>query len=197
MLNIVIQFLTNNPISKIMKDQIEIYRKSVEILALTESNLIFKNSNPIHANIVLTNIVKNSNEKILIYDDDLSGDIANVDLQFITEITEYVKNKNGVLKICVKGLCEKNKFQDQIISLANDYPEKVYIKLANPEFRENIIKEFNSDLNFAVGDEQMFRLEYGNTLLEERKAFCSFNNEEYPLKVDNFFAKHYENLKSL
>jgi hypothetical protein len=180
-----------------MDEKLENYKKSVEILAFSESNLVFKNSNHFHANIVLTNIVKNSKKNICIYDDDLSGDIALLDNQFITELTEFIKRKETVLKICIKEHCTSNNFQNQLLNIAKSNPNKVFIKLANKAFKDEIIKEFDSDLNFAIGDVKMFRLEYGNSKIEERKAFCSFNNEEYPAKINRIFDNHFENLQSI
>jgi hypothetical protein len=180
-----------------MDKNLENYKKSVEILALTESNLVFKNSNQYHANIVLTNIFKNSKKIIRIYDDNLSGDIADLDNQFMTELVEFTKNKDTVLKICIKEHCQINTFQTQIVNLSKSNPNKVYIKIASQEFRDSIANNFDSDLNFAIGDEKMFRLEYGDTEAKERKAFCSFNNEEYPIKLSRVFNNYFESLNPL
>ena len=177
-----------------MDINLENYKKSVEILALTESKLVFKNSYHSHANIVLTNIIKYSKKSICIYDDNLSGDIANIDKQFITELIETIRNKETVLKICVKDNCQFNNFQTEIVNLSKSYPDKIYIKIASQEFRESIVKSFESDINFAIGDDKMFRLEYGDIEANERKAFCSFNNEEYPSKLSKIFNTYFEKL---
>lgn len=181
-----------------MLNNLESYKNSVEILAKSESNLIFKNSNHQHANIVLTNIIKYSKKTLCIYDDNLSGDIADMDPNFITELTELIKNKGTILKICIKEICKNNnKFQTQVIDFSRKYPGKVKIKIASRQFRDEIIRNFESDLNFAIGDEKMFRLEYGDPTLSERKAICSFNNEEYSVKLSSIFNKYFENLNSI
>lgn len=177
-----------------MDKNLENYKKSVEILALTESNLVFKNSNHYHANIVLVNIIKGSKNNICIYDDNLSGDIADIDNQFVTELTESVRNKEIKLKICVKERHPENNFQTQLINLSKSNPDKVFIRIANEEFRDSIISNFESDLNFAIGDEKMFRLEYGDSVANERKAFCSFNNEDYSTRLSKVFNRYFDTL---
>lgn len=173
------------------------YKRSIEILAISKSDLIFNNSNHDHANIVLTNIFKHANNSICIYDESLSGDIAEKDPQLLDEIINFVKNKDSHLKICVKKEAHENEFQDKIIELSNLYSNKLDIRIADELFINRIIEEFSSDIYFSVGDDDMFRLEYGDTSIQERKAICSFNNKEYPKKILSVFNEKFNELESL
>ena len=63
----------------------------------------------------------------------------------------------------------------------------IMVYLINNEGREIIKQQFNGALNnFAVFDEDMYRLEY---LPSEYKAFGSFNNTDYTKLLRNLFDR--------
>jgi len=171
--------------------KVEEYQKAVSGLASAGSELFFKNSNPLHAAIVLNNIVLYSEKTVRIYDTDLSGDIAMLLTEFETSINDFVRVHRKLLKILVKKKTTSNEFQRFLVSLANSYPENLIIKLANDAIKKEIVDNFERDLNFTVGDESKFRLEYGDN--NERKAYCSFNNKKCSNTLVSVFDKHFPN----
>jgi hypothetical protein len=182
--------LTKNRLS------LEEYEKRIKILSYSKSKVIFKNSSHEHASIVLSYLLKTSKEEVCIYDDDLSGDIAeqSVDNKLLTSFTEYIKSKKR-LKIVINFLGKKNKFQTTLLSLQDSYPETFQIKKANNDFIKEVENCTYSDLNFAIGDKSKFRIEYGQR--GERKALCSFNSESNVQLFRPIFDRFFNNLETI
>ncbi len=182
---------------------IEEYREKVENAAKRKSKLIFPNSTAIHANIVMTNIFKESKNAVRIYDSNLSGDIAdldnNEDLKFlVTEHKESIRNflKSGkTLKVIVKSKGLKSDFMNFISTLQNDYPSTVILKVGNNVLSKEIKMEFGHDINFTIGDDRIFRQE-NNDNEEVRDAICSFNNKLFVSRLSHVFDAHFRSLGS-
>ena len=170
------------------------YRKSIEILAKTESKLIFKNSNSQHASIVLSNLINTSKDNVFIYDNDLSGDIGGHSEELLTSIIEFVKSKR-ILKIVINELGGENYFQDRLLELKERFANFLNISIASEAFKQSIKKQFGVDLNFAVGDKSKFRIEHDAN--GERKAFCSFNNTEYSKMINQLFENNVNSCQNI
>jgi hypothetical protein len=164
------------------------YKKAVEIMALSKSPLIFKNLDHQHASIVISTIMKHSDDAVFIYDTDLSGDIALLRDEIQTEIENLLKNKKK-LKIVVQKETPNNSFQEFLKDLLAKYPEQLDVRLAGKDFIEAIVKEYSLNFNFTVGDNNKFRIEHNEP--GKRKAICSFNNQEYGVALSELFTTHF------
>lgn len=172
---------------------LEEYREAVRFLAITKTAYIFKNSSPIHANIVLTNIIDNAENSIVIYEANFSVDIAERRKEFYGAMERLVK-AGKELKIAVDSYSDKESDIYQLLKkLHSEYPTKVHVKEASKEFRDNIESEFNDLLNFVVGDWNSFRLvETKLDDLNRRRAFCSFNNSRTATALRSAFEDKFE-----
>ena len=175
----------NGWVDKKKSDKIEKeYEKGVEYVAKEKDGFIFENDHIEHAGIVLTNLIKYSEKEVIIYDENLSGDIAFQYYKFIPTLKDQIKSKKKIIKFILKQKdSQKNSFIQDIQDLKEDkeYSKYIEIKIATDTLNEEIRKLFTCgyECNFAIGDTNKFRIEYEK---DERKAMCSFNNEKYPKK---------------
>lgn len=171
--------------------QIEEYKTAVENLAKSKSSFIFPNKDAQHAAIVISNIINYSN-CIKICDDDLSGDIADKSSELRHVIEKAVKSDKSV-QFLIKDISQ-NDVNSEIYKLLERLSKEhtnLEVKKAKAGFFEKVknasreIVEAKVAINFAIGDESSFRIEFPGE--NERSAFCSFNNTEITLKLLSLF----------
>lgn len=176
------------------------YKKAVENLAINNSELIFNNSSPVHASIVLSSMIKHSDSEFRIYDDNLSGDIADLNEDFYTNLSEFIES-NKTLKIVIDSNHDDykdTKIYKQLISYKNSHPQNVFIKISNDSFKETINKVFDKNVNFAIGDKKSFRIEdIMQTETGLRKAICCFNNSSMSKKLVSSFDLGFQTCQSI
>jgi hypothetical protein len=178
-----------------LTSELDEYIKAVKNLAKLKSDFIFKNSSHTHAAIVLTEMLNQSKREFCLYDNDLSGDIADkYPVGFYPALISFVE-RGGELKIIVdnhdNGI-NNTKVYSVLKSLKLIYPQKVQVRKADKKFTDNVENSFKLLLNFAVGDAESFRYEDTNEDELERKAFCSFNNSGIAKRLKNVFDKNFE-----
>lgn len=170
------------------------YKKYIEVLASTKSDLIFKNAKEDHALVALSNIFKHSEQSIFIYIDNNENRLNLLNSELFLAIQEALKLKKAKVNVLLKEKEGDDTFLKFIIDLANKYPDLVNVRVANPEFINAIIKEFEETPNFTVGDKDKFRLEFNNS--GKINAFCSFNNREYGNLLFSLFKAHFSNCQN-
>lgn len=156
----------------------EDFKIAVSNLARSKSDFIFNNSNPDHASVVIAKMLEVAESEFIIYDDDLSGDLANRNEELYDNLAQFVRKK-GKLRVVVDNVSDSsNRIYKFISDLHGQYPENVSLRKSSEEFRKGInalTKEIypnESEINFACGDRVSFRVE---TVKNQRKALCSFN----------------------
>ncbi len=177
-------------------DNINRYKNVVERLAESKSNFIFPNSSHQHAAIVLENMIRYCDDEFRIFDIDLSGDITRYAPDFIQTIEDGARKKKIFKFVIVDNSHRDTDICAKLATLSELFPDRVFVRLASEDFKkrmESVPKDVKLDeisiirldattqprqVNFAVGDKRSFRLEFLNN--NERKAFCSFNNEFFP-----------------
>lgn len=172
---------------------LKIYSETLENLARSKSSEIFSNKDDKHASIAIQKLLKYTKEKFILYDDDLKGDIftdensGNISTTLINFIA-----KGGEFTIILKEKIDKiSKFGNTLRLLNKFFSSQVKVLIASDNFKNDLKEKFEGcELNFAVGDKDMFRLEKheGNLL---REAKVSFNNKYYPNKILGVFNKDY------
>lgn len=172
------------------------YEEAVETLAQGKSKYIFQNDNIAHAAIVIKKILEYSKKDIAIFDDDLSGDVSGKSANFLDVLRDSVIKDGKNLHIAVKKKVDEpeSNIARTLRELAKLYPDKVKVKVASPEFLkavDEVVREIkiNEYINFAVGDNNSFRLEFP---AGKRKAFCSFNNDEFSPKLLGIFKAKFD-----
>lgn len=180
-----------------MDKNLETYKIGVENLAATNSKFLFSNSQPDHAAIVLTTMLKHSSKEFLIYDDNLSGDIIKNDNEdFFNSLKQYVSD-GKVFKIAIKRIDDDDcKLHHTLTHLKREYPNSVFAKYADTNYSEKIDKLFGEPIYFAVGDGKSIRIEnaIGQAEPLPRKAICSFNKTDFGDKLKEVFDNGFENL---
>jgi len=182
----------------LVDNSIKSYITAVEMLAKTQSSFLFDNSSHLHAAIVVTTMLKYSNIDVCIYDDDLSGDIADKYEPFYSELSSFFE-RGKTLKI----LIEKNNFKETRIyetlyNLKSKYPNYLFVRQANDSFSSEIKNVYNSPINFAVSDSKAYRIEKIEVpKTEKRSAFCCFNEKRVAEQLKRIFEIHFSNCTSL
>lgn len=166
------------------------YRAAVNGLAKDESRVFFPNNDHRHAAIVLTALVTHSKDIVRIYDLDLKGDISGENdfyQEFVPAIDRFVRNK-GTFKIVVRdGSEQKSEIYKTLRRLCVEFPDRVEVKEASPEYNAKVLDALKADLNFAIGDQKAFRIETANSTEELRQAICSFNRPDYTSVLTSIF----------
>ena len=163
---------------------LEKFKASVEYHAKTKSPEVFKNGDMKHSQIVLEAIFKYAENNVVIYDNELNGEIA----QFPScqeEIIKFLDIRKGKLSIIVDSIAENNTTYD----LIKAYKEKGWnVKLFIPEPSNTTeLKQKRSELHdkftyYTSADGKMIRVEK-----LDRNAYCSFNQPELAIKLHSFF----------
>jgi hypothetical protein len=160
------------------------FKASVEYHAKTKSPEVFKNGDMKHSQIVLEAIFKYAENNVVIYDNELNGEIA----QFPScqeEIIKFLDIRKGKLSIIVDSIAENNTTYD----LIKAYKEKGWnVNLFIPEpSKSTELKQKRSELHdkftyYTSADGKMIRVEKS-----DKNAYCSFNQPELADKLLTFF----------
>lgn len=178
-------------------DKLQEFREAVAGLAESKSDFVFRNDDHEHAAIVISNMLKVANKSFVIYDDDLSGDIAekSKDGELYDCLTDFV-NRGGLLRIVVDEVSNtENNIYQHIANLKQQHSDNVFLSKSNDELRSKVNKfaadsRFtDTEINFASGDSCSFRLE---TVKNERKAICSFNKPDIASHLTSIFDSEFE-----
>ncbi len=181
------------------------YQETVEGYALAKSSFTFPNSDCYHAAIVLGKIVEHANRTVRIFDDALRGDLSgkyDVLGQFIPTLLCFIEKENIKLEIVVRQdsdkdsdiyrLLQEKVLQNTLLRQKNKTTKEISVKKVSPSFEQKVNQLFGKDYNFAVGDNNAFRLEEYVEDVEIRKAICSFNNETYTKAINKIFDEEFQ-----
>lgn len=179
-------------------EKLKQYSLALDDLAKNNSTDIFPNKDGQHAAIAIAKILKYSKKNVVIFDDDLKGDIVSKDEieSFRSSVIDFV-NRNGKLKIVISDKNEESDSKELKLFLEvlkKLFPEQVFIKLATQQFKVSMKEIYKEKINFVVGDKNKFRLEkFGENSTEEktREARGSFNNEKIATELLNAFNQKY------
>ena len=173
----------------IEKEKLKEYSEAINELAISKSSLEFSNKNSKHASIVIATILNYSKNEVLIYDDNLSGNISeHKEIFSLEESIEDFVVRGGKLHIVLSesreilsSLGKKLEFYTEF------FKENISVSLASDIFKNSVLFE-EKNVFFSVGDKKMYRIE-NQTNPENRlgKADGSFNDEKTSKKLyDNF-----------
>lgn len=198
--NLESQYLVEKSKMETNISELKEYKGAVKALSKLKSDLVFQNSSHDHAAIVLSEMMSASQKIFRIYDDNLSGDVADNSPEFLASLREHVTS-GKIFKIVVDSIenCSDSKVCMLINELKSENPERVEIALSNDEFKNSIRGVFNKKINFAVGDESSFRIEEMDDegIVGSRKAICSFNKPTVSRKLINAFDLSFAKCESV
>lgn len=161
----------HNNISNFSEENISEYKSAVEYMAENNKKLIFANPSAQHASIVLSTMIKHADANVFIYDQDLSGDVINLNDEFIPNLKNFLDAGKKITFI----LENKHLIAQKLVDVFSD--KNVKIIEADNRFKETVKSKLGNNFYFAIADKSKFRIESSEN---NRKAFCSFNNSEYP-----------------
>ena len=144
-------------------------------------------------------MLKHSDEEFRIYDNDLSGDIAEQYEGFYPALIDYVVKRKHILKIVIENHNIENTKIFKLLEILNKaHSDKVFVKKSSPLFKKEINSLFDNPVNFAIADSSAIRLEEsGNADELTRKAFCSFNKPEIVNSLKKVFDAQFETCESV
>jgi hypothetical protein len=165
--------------SRLMKDEIEEYRKLVEKLASSKAEEVFSNGQSAHAAIIFETFFRHAKQRVNIFCRNLASDVFS--LPQVAQTLEMA---------LLRGV--KVKFISQERPGAVDLADKIegWSKSGLPV--QLVVAPEGSDAskvkaNFAVMDQRAFRFEIDR---EEPKAFASMNQPQSAKQLDDvFFAR--------
>lgn len=176
----------------------ENYKTYIENLAKSKDGMMFQNSSPEHACIVMTTIFKNSEKDIRIFAGNLNGRVSNnedknLKKDYIDSLIKFIEEKKGNVKIILDEFDEKflkSELFSKLQLYLFLYPKRVQIKKLNTSiFSDNEKEKFH----FTVGDDYMFRFENDTNSFS---ALGSFNNKDFSQKLITFFDKNFNSLEA-
>lgn len=165
------------------------YKESVEFLAKNKIDNEFGNLGPEHAAVVLSNMLKTTEEELLVFSGDFNGDVTN-DKDFMRELDKYLRSPNKRFHLLLEHLPnDKSKALQKVIN-ASDLNGQVQFKKAPPDFIEGLKEVFvdGQPYHFAVSDSRAYRIE---TDKDEYQAFCNFNDKDIASTLKAVFETHF------
>jgi len=154
------------------------YREYIKDLAKNDKNVVFYNSGPEHAALVMATIFKNAKDTVRIFAGNFSGEISSQP-EYRSTLESFL-GKGGKLKV----LLEKEKLDDgnepklfdilRFYSIINHKNIELR-KRAQKVYRVDETKENDShEVHFTVADDKMYRVE------DDTKLFTAFGNFNDP-----------------
>lgn len=173
-----------------MTNELRDYIKLVESLSKSKNSIVFDNSSSEHANIVLQNMLKTTNETFYLFDKNLAGDIASSvenGEPFYLEIQKFlIQNKK--MKIIVD---EPNYMNGDFYKEIKSFPKvlkdniNLYLYDVPGEEKEKFYFQFNDNNAIRVTTE------------DNSKAKCSFNDKKAVEYFQNSFNTILQNSKKI
>lgn len=168
-----------------MKD----YSKYIKNLADNDESMLFQNSSPKHAAVVLANIFNKSKSELRIYAGDLCGEVSHknddalLKSAYINELTSFI-DRGGNLKIILEEFNEellKTELYSKLNLYSAMYPSKIKVKILSKNSKTD---DFINKYHYTVGDNNKFRFENDT---KKYIAVGSFNNIDVSKKlIDSF-----------
>lgn len=166
----------------------EPYKKAVETLAKASSNYLFNNSSHEHAAIVLATMINHTQKELRIYDDNLSGDIADKNEEFYQNLDKFIYAGKQLSIVVDKIEDRNNRLMKTLSDLKSKFPSAVKIAITSEVFKTEIKNIFNKNINFALSDNKAFRIEEIKDESENtRKAIVCFNDTKNTTKILTVF----------
>ena len=163
------------------------YREYLERLVNEKSPILFSNGGIEYASILMSVLLKNTTHSVCMFCEGFKPELMTQPAYWET-LSQYLEDKGKTLYVLVNS----DAFVDSqpLRTLFAEQRERnfdgtIQIRLISQEGRDDIQTQFNGALNnFAVFDNDMYRLEYEPS---DYKAFGSFNNpEDAKLLLDLF-----------
>jgi len=151
------------------------YRKYVRRLAEARSSEIICNADKDHATILLTELVRNSENNLRILCKNMDPEVTG-DTYYINAMTEFLDKENSEVKILMTDHYKDESIfnTSKIYDLFKKYKDKITLKYIK-EDELNLVSIDGELLNFTLSDDAAFRFE---TDVDNNMALGCFNDRE-------------------
>lgn len=171
------------------------YQEYIENLANTHSEEIFSNGGKDHASILMATMLNHTKNRARIFCEGFKADLIHTEPYF-QALKDYL-GKGRRLSVLVEN--DKHTEEAPIQFLKKHKSEnqdaEIELKKIKEEDKKKIFNALNSiHCNFAVFDDDKFRLEY---IPEEYKAMGSFNQPEKCRKLTELFDAAFQNAETI
>lgn len=179
------------------------YAQGLQYLAKNRDEIIFNNSKPTHAAIVMEHIfretIKNGKGgEIRIYAKNMNGEISKYD-NYRYSLLQYLLANDTQLKVIVDSEPESVSSETNAFDLLRTFSKtekighKIHIrKVTNSLKVDDLMQNFFElkDVHFAVSSENMYRFEIDSSL---HFAECCFNGKEKSDQLISVFDTMFDN----
>jgi len=168
------------------------YAELLDWLGKTKSQLAFRNDNKADALTAIQKLMEYSDREFFLYDQSLEGDVAfqNADRTFRRSSLEFI-SRGGHIKLVIKSKFNENAvLSNELRVLRAVFPNNFEIKKASEAFNSAVDKFVGEKANFAIGDNNKYRIET-NTGLVSNEAYSCFNDKEKVKKIKKEVIAHY------
>ncbi len=168
------------------------YREYLEKLVAEKSPQLFSNGGKEYASILMSILLKNTTNSVCIFCEGFRPLLIK-EKDYWEALNAYLSEKERTLRVLVNSNSFVN--EDPLQTLFKEQKNRnndntIQVRLISDNGREIIKNQFNGALNnFAVFDQDMYRLEYDP---EGFKAFGSFNQPEDANILLNLFNNVFE-----
>lgn len=174
------------------------YREYIKDLAKNDKNVVFNNSGPVHAALVMSTIFETAKKNLKILAGCFSGHISNNE-EYRKSLEKYL-SQGGKIKV----LLDKTKFETnfeflkkepKIFDVLRFYsiinPDQVSIKkYTTPVTRSEKGVSEPHEVHFTVADDKMYRVEDN---IETFVAFGNFSDAETSKILNSIFDAMFDN----
>jgi len=166
------------------------YVNYIRELAEQSKSVVFLNSSPQHASIVMSTMFKHSKECIKIFAGNLRGEVSK-NKEYINGLNDFLSN-NGKLMILIEEYSPEKptNITNLLINHFLKKPDNIHIKTHPFHFYQGVNKK---KIHFCVADNKMYRLE---TDTSNFLAEGNFNDPETSLRLSSLFDTVFDDPKS-
>lgn len=173
------------------------YRDYLTKLVKENSPLLFSNGGKEYASILMSILLENTSRSICMFCEGFKPDLI-IEKDYWEALSKYLAQTEKTLHVLVNSdaYVDAKPLQTLFAKQAErNNDDTIQIRLITAEGRNDIMAQFNGALNnFAVFDDNMYRLEYEPS---EYKAFGSFNDPEDAKLLLELFNKVFEKSEPL
>lgn len=164
------------------------YREYIKDLAKNDKNVVFNNSGPEHAALVMSTIFETAKKRIRILAGSFSGEISKND-EYRRTLEKFLSHGGNVQVLLDKKKFDSLEKEPKIFDILRFYsivnPEQVSIRKYNtPVVRSEKGASDVHEVHFTVADDKMYRVEDN---IDTFVAFGNFNDEKTAKSLNTIF----------
>lgn len=160
------------------------FEQLIKKLEATESDLVFPNDGPDHAEILMSQIFDSTKKEISILSGALGSPLTSRPL-YLNSLQRLLE-RNVKIKIILVSK-DINSIESEALKLL--ISKDIMIRILDEEERKKYLEKFGGkEQHFCISDKKRFRFEYEP---KKYKAYACFNNIEFASDLNKIFESIY------